>query len=350
MKKKGTKDLTRTQRLLLEDCLKAGLHKRVIAEKLGVCLATVYNELKRGEYEYKKRSYHDYWGESHYKLVKGYSPDKAQEKYELNKTAKGAPLKVGKDYDFIRYVEKRVLYDKLSPCAVCGEIKRKQLFRTVISKTTMYRYIDIGLFMNIHLGDLPIKKSRKHYRKTIAKRPPKGVSIEKRPIEIFNRNSFGHWEMDCVVGIKETKETILALSERKTRYEIIFKIPNRKTETVVKQINKLEKQFGANFRKVFKSITVDNGVEFSDFTGLQRSIYKGKRTNVYYCHPYTSCERGTNERLNREIRRRFPKGTDFTKITDNDIRDAEKWINNYPREIFGFETSAERFNAELSAL
>lgn len=350
MKKKGTKDLTRTQRLLLEDCLKAGLHKLVIAQKLGVCLATVYNELKRGEYEYKKRSYSDYWGENHYKLVKGYSPDKAQEKYELGKTAKGAPLKVGNDYDFIRYVEKRVLNDKLSPCAVVGEIKRKKLFRTVISKTTMYRYIDIGLFMNIHLKDLPIKQKRKHYRKTVVKRPPKGISIENRPIEIFGRDTFGHWEMDCVVGVKETKETILALSERKTRYEIIFKIPNRKTETVVKCINKLEKQYGVKFRKVFKSITVDNGVEFSDFAGLQRSIFNGKRTNVYYCHPYTSCERGTNERLNREIRRRFPKGTDFTKITDNEVRETEKWINNYPREIFGYETSAERFNAELSAL
>ena len=350
MKKKGTKDLTRTQRLLLEDCLKAGLHKRVIAEKLGVSLATVYNELKRGEYEYKKIYYTDYWGENHYRLVKGYSPDKAQERYELGKTSKGAPLKVSKDFEFVHYVEKRIIKDKLSPCAVAGEIKRNNLFRTVVSKTTMYRYIDIGVFMNVRLKDLPVKKTRKHYRKTVIKKAPKGVSIEKRPEEIFGRDTFGHWEMDCVVGLKESKETILALSERKTRYEIIFKIPNRKAETVVKQLHQLEKQYGVKFRKVFKSITVDNGVEFSDFNGLQKSIFNGKRTDVYYCHPYTSCERGTNERLNREIRRRFPKGTDFTKVSDKEIKETERWINNYPREIFGYETSSDRFNAELSAL
>ncbi len=154
MKQKGTKNLTYTQRLQLETLFNAGLHKKQIAKQLGLCLATVYNELKRGKCTQKKISYTDYWGENHYKTVTAYSPNIAQDKYRINMSACGAPLKVGNDYDFVRYVEKRVTKDKISPCAVAGEIKRNRLCKTIVSKTTMYRYISIGLFMNIHMRDL----------------------------------------------------------------------------------------------------------------------------------------------------------------------------------------------------
>lgn len=84
MTRKGKKNISYTQRLQLEAYLKAGLNKRQIAAQLGVCLATVYNELKRGAYEYKRYSYTDYWGERHYKPATGYSPNIAQDKYRLN--------------------------------------------------------------------------------------------------------------------------------------------------------------------------------------------------------------------------------------------------------------------------
>ena len=149
MKRKGTKNVTYTMRLQLEALLKAGLNKKEIAAQLGVCLATVYNEIKRGEYTYKRYSYTDWLGERHYKYVTGYSPNIAEEKYRLNMSTHGAPLKLGNDYEFVRYVEKRVCVDRLSPAAVCGEIKRNRPCKTVISKTTMYRYIAQGLFMGI---------------------------------------------------------------------------------------------------------------------------------------------------------------------------------------------------------
>lgn len=350
MKQKGTKNLTFTQRIQLETLLKEGLHKKVIAERLGVCLATIYNELKRGYYQHKKYKYTDWFGDKHYKNVDSYSANIAEERYRLNQTAHGAPIKLGNDYEFVEYVERRVLKDKLSPCAVLGEIKRFKLFKTNISKTTLYRYIEQGVFLHLKMSDLPLYKRKKKYRKTVIKRAPRGTSIEKRPLEIFNRNTFGNWEMDCVVGKKFSRDILLVLSERLTRYEIIVKMPNRKSDTVVKTLNKLERRFGRDFRKIFKSITVDNGVEFSDFKGLETSIYRGKRTSVYYCHPYTSCERGTNERLNREIRRHLPKGTDFTKYSDEQIQFVEDWVNTYPREIFGFATSAEKFAEQLALL
>lgn len=350
MKKKGTKNITYMQRLQLEACLKSGFSKAEISRRVGISLTTIYRELKRGRYMHTKTSYVDYFGDKHYKEVESYSAFIAEENYRLNLTACGPDLKIANDYDFVRYVEKRVIEDKISPSAVLGEIKRKKLFKTNISKTTLYRYIDNGIFYNLKMSDLPGKRKVKKYRKPAIKRASRGTSIERRPVEISERNTFGNWEMDCVVGKKQSKDVLLVLSERLSRYEMIFKMPDRKSSTVLKTLNKLERQLGKNFRKIFKTITVDNGSEFSDFQGLEKSIYRGNRVKVYYCHPYTSCERGTNERLNRDIRRHFPKGTDFSQYTDSDVKNVADWLNNYPRELFDFKTPDEIFAEYTSSL
>ncbi|PWM74926.1 MAG: IS30 family transposase, partial [Bacillota bacterium] len=132
--------------------------------------------------------------------------------------------------------------------------------------------------------------------------------------------------------------------------EVIFRMPNRKAESVVRCLNILERRYGKLFRKVFKTITVDNGSEFFDFDGLEKSSFRGKRVRVYYCHPYTSSERGSNERLNREIRRLIPKGSDLSKFTDEEIKAVEDWVNAYPREIFDYATSAEQYAEQIAAL
>ena len=352
MKKKGTKNLSFTQRLQLEKLLQAKVHKKEIARLLGVCLSTVYAEIKRGQYEHRKPIRDPYYGGiKGYKTEIRYSPNIAEDRYRLYQSSHGVPLKLGNDWEFVRYVEKRVIKDRLSPCAVVGEMKRFNPCRTVVSKTTMYRYIAMGLFANIRMEHLPCGLRKRHYRKTVIKRPPKGISIEKRPAFIAERENFGHWEMDCVVGKQRTKNVLLVLTERKTRFETIFRMPNKKAVNVVNCVDILERRYGKQkFRKLFKSITVDNGTEFSDYDGLQRSIHGGQRTSVYYCHPYTSCERGTNERINRDIRRWFPKGTDFSKHTNKQVKQVEQWINAYPREIFDFATSAEMFEKELKSL
>ena len=70
---------------------------------------------------------------------------------------------------------------------------------------------------------------------------------------------------------------------------------------------------------------------------------------VYFCHPYTACERGTNENINRMIRRHFPKGTSFDKVTAKQVKEVERWINTYPREILGFSSASELFEAAFGA-
>lgn len=344
MKQKGTKNLTYTQRLQIETLFNAKTPKKQIAQQVGCSIRTLYYELKRGAYEHLTKQT-NFWYGTRYKKIQRYSAQLAHDKYKQNCTSKGRPIKLGKDFEFVRYVEKRVKEDKLSACAVLGEIKRNHIpFATDISKTTLYRYIEQGFFENIKLT-----KRKQSYRKQVMKRAPKGTSIEKRPIEIKERKTFGHWEMDCVCG--STKSALLVLSERLTRKEIILKMENQKAESVVQCLNSLERQFGKRFCKVFKSITVDNGSEFADFNGLEKSIYgKGKRTSVYYCHPYCSCERGANERLNREIRRLIPKGSDLSKYSTDDIRRVENWVNAYPRQVLGFATSGEMFDACLQAI
>ena len=96
---------------------------------------------------------------------------------------------------------------------------------------------------------------------------------------------------------------------------------------------------GASFRNVFRSITVDNGGEFQDCEGIERSRRARKpRTKVYYCHPYSAYERGSNENMNRIVRRFFPKGTSFDQVTASEVAAVEEWMANYPRRILGWKT------------
>lgn len=219
-----------------------------------------------------------------------------------------------------------------------------------------YSYIDKGIFLKLTNKNLPVKKNEKRKYNKVKKQQARanaGDSIEKRPEEIEKREEFGHWEMDSVIGQRgKSKNTLLVLTERKTRDEIIFKLPDHTDEAVVAALDRLERKWGDMFRQVFKTITVDNGSEFADVEGLERSILvEGeKRTHLYYCHPYSSWERGTNEVTNKMVRRKVPKGTNFDDKTDEEIEKIEGWINNYPRRIHGYHTAAECFDEEIAKL
>ena len=100
---------------------------------------------------------------------------------------------------------------------------------------------------------------------------------------------------------------------------------------------------------MFRSITVDNGSEFQDYDGMRTAPDGSVRTRIFYCHPYSSYERGSNENLNKMFRRIFPKGTNFDEVADEDIIAAADWMNNYPRKVLGRTTAARRFKELLSA-
>ena len=256
--------------------------------------------------------------------------------------------------DSLQHIEKKIAEDGYSPAAVLGEIKEQGLeFKTSICESTLYSYIDKGVFLTITNKNLLVKgqKKRPYNKIKRAKRPPAGTSIENRPKEIDDRAVVGDWEMDCVEGKKKTKKTLLVLTERKSRREIIRPMRDQTARSVVRVLDSLEREYGANFNKIFRTITVDNGSEFADCAGMEKSCrHKGNRTKIYYCHPYSSYERGSNENVNRMIRRWFPKGTDFRKVTAKAIQKVEDWINNYPREILGFRTAEAVFQEGVACL
>lgn len=333
------KYLNEKERYTIEILLKEKFSKSAIAKRLGRHIRTIEREIARGTV---------FLQNSDLSYRKEYCADAAQRKHIENGKNKGPQLKIGNDHKLAKYIEKKIVDEKYSPDAVIGQIKVQGLeFNTNICTKTLYNYIDReDVFLRLTNKNLPIKrngKKRIYQRIRVALKNLKGCSIEERPKDIDNRQEYGHWEMDCVVGKKERGCVLLVLSERKTREEIILKMADKTQTSVIKAIDVLEVKYKKNFKQKFKTITVDNGPEFLNFKGIEESKIEPTtmRTKVYYAHPYSSWERGTNENINKLIRRFIPKGTDISKISKAKIKSIEKWINDYPRRIFGYKSAKE---------
>lgn len=349
MAREPFKHLTMTDRLRIEKWQKQGMPVRVIAEKLRVHNTTIYRELRRGRYE---RLDGDTW-----EMKTAYSPDIAEAKYREHLRNKGPQLKIGNDHELAQYLEETIISRSCSPAAALGYAKLEgREFRTSLSIPTIYSYIRKGVFLHLRMEDCPRhgKLKHKYHHLKRASRPPAGDSIEQRPAAVASREEFGHWEMDTVYsGKQRSKASLLTMTERKTRKEIIIHMPDRKAATVIQAVDALERKYGAvRFRAIFKTITVDNGVEFSSVDELERSCIRKTipRTKVFYAHPYSSWERGTNEINNAMIRRRFPKGTSFEKMSKREIEAVERWMNGYPRRILNYSTSDIAFANEVAAV
>lgn len=331
------KNLSYAERIKIETMLKDGITQREIAKRLGRHYNTINYEIKKGLTKLRNGST---WLEYDF-----YSADIGQKKHNEHNANKGRDLKIGNDYAFVRHVEDCILNKRYSPYATLQTAKGR--FKTDICLTTLYHYIDKGIFLNVTNKHLPVKKNARETSYD-AVRPSykniRGKSIEKRPKAVYGRSTFGHWELDTVVGGKgKSRACLLVLTERKSRNEIIMKLASKTMDEVVKAFDALETAYGAeHFKQIFKTITSDNGVEFLDSEGIEKSKYTSEpRTALFYCHPYCSSERGSNENQNKLIRRFCPKGCDFGDYTDEEIRDIQDWINNYPRKIFNGMSSNE---------
>lgn len=338
------KHLSLTDRIIIERMLNQKYSIKKIAGVLHVHQATIYRELKRGK-----------WIKTNSDLTEkeSYSSDIAETNYRYNLTGKGKEIKLSNDHQLSHYIETMIKEYHCSPAIVISNILREKLsFSISITSRTIYNYIYKGI-ININKKDLPCPRKEKYQKITRNRKwsKPKQSTIENRPEDILERNEFGHWEMDSVIGLKTSKKALLVLTERKTRYERIFLV-DRGSQPVVQALNKLERKLKSNFNIIFKSITVDNGTEFSDYDGMVNSVYKrkGKRLKIYYCHPYSSFERGSNENQNRYIRRWFPKGMSFDHTNEKMINKVETWMNNYPRPMFNYATPIELFHKELQAI
>lgn len=342
------KYITESERYQIEILLQEKYTIQQIADALGHKYHTIYHEIKKGTVKQR-----DSLLAEHYV----YKADYAQLVYNRSVCNRGRNLKIGSDYALVHYIEDMVVNKHYSPEALLLYARNEGItFDTKICVKTIYNYFDMGLFLNASIEDLPVKKAKKKKKddkkkSTVSLNNRKGRSIEKRSAEINERKQYGHWEMDTVVSAQGTgKSCLLVLSERMTREEIVIKIKNKKSASVVHALNMLERKLGKKkFKEKFKTITCDNGVEFLDSDGIEKSRYgSGNRTVVFYCHPYSSWERGTNENINRMIRRFFPKGTNFDTVTTKQVQMVQDWINNYPRKILG-GISSRQFIENMAA-
>ena len=330
------KHLTERDRYRLEGYLETGLSVKRIAEKLNSHLSTVYREINRGQVKRISSDLEEYWA---------YRANTAHADYEKKVTNRAHSLKIEKHKEIAIYIREKILKDKYSPDAVIGELKQNT--QGLICTKTLYNYIDRGVFEGVTNYSLWEKRKRhKHKYKQVSRISLKNKgsrSIEERPEKVNNRLEYGHWEGDSIVGKRNgKKDGLFTLTERMTREEIIIKIKSMTQDSISRALNKLETNYGSCFREKFKSITLDNGREFLDWEAIERSGLNGKkRTLVYFAHPYSSWERGTNENQNRMIRRFIPKGRDISKLSDKDVERIEKWMNNYPRKILGYKTPNE---------
>ena len=217
----------------------------------------------------------------------------------------------------------------------------------ILCTKTLYNYVDLG-FLHTKNIDLPQKLSRNtKIHKDKQNKRVLGRSIEERPDAVDTREEFGHWETDLVIGQKSGKDDVLlTLLERKTRDFSIIRLPDKSSDSVLNAFQKIQSELGDYFSKVFRSITTDNGSEFSRMAELEAGI----GTKVYFTHPYTSCEKGSIENHNGLIRRFIPKGKRIADYSEDDILAVELWANNLPRKILGYKTPDEAFEAEMNRI
>lgn len=322
--------MTEIERYQLEAYLRAKKPVSWIAREMGFCRQTIYNEKKRGTYQHTI----DYRDELRYSAAKG------QNIHERAQQNKGRAEKIGNDLAFANFLEEKMMLDRYSPAAALAEAK-KAGFKTTISVSTLYSYIYKGMFLKMSAAELWEKPTRKTRTKKTPRIAHKSLpSIESRPQHINERSEPGHWEQDLIVGPEGSKEVLLTLTERRSREELIFKLPDRRAATVRQVWDRLERET-PDFKKRFRSISTDNGPEFLEYDKLIQSIKEGQRFDVYYCHSYASWEKGTNENHNRMIRRWIPKGTDLAEISEARIAEIQDWMNNYPRKILEWKTPKE---------
>ena len=331
------KTLSYEERIKIEVLLGQKMKPYKIADKLGRSRQTIYNEIKRGSVTQL---------DTHLKEYTVYKADAGQRIKHINLSERGSDVKVGSCLSYVKRLEYLVKERKLSPYAALMYIRNhSEEFPVSICTTTFYKYIRNGIFLNLTYKDLPYHRIRKNKNseKRQSWKNPDCKSITDRPAAADDRSEVGHFEGDLVVSGKNDRSCVLTLTDRMTRHEFIRKIPNKTSGSVYAAFQKLLFELSEKkYNNLFKSITFDNGVEFSGWKDLEKLL----SCDIYFAHPYSSSERGSNENCNRIIRRFIPKGSCISDYSDFEIQRIEDYINNMPRRILDGMTAETYFRSQ----
>ena len=307
--------LAEYERYQISVLLKEGFSNQEIAHRLGRHPATIGREIRRN------------------KGLRGYRPKQAQELTEQRRHQAHKARKVTQEV--ATWVE-TLLRQQLSPEQVVDYLRR---FRGIsLHHETVYQlvYADKAEGGDLHQH---LRIMSKTYRKRYGSYDSRGkirnrVCIDERPAVVDSRSRIGDWEGDTVMG-KGRKSALLTLVERKTLYTVIVRLTGKRADLLA---DALIAKVGVLHSRV-ETITFDNGLEFSEHERIAARL----KAKIYFAHPYSSWERGINENTNGLIRQYFPKGTDFNKVTDEQIQFVMERLNNRPRKTRGGKSPNELF-------
>jgi len=314
---KSYNQLTLEKREQLYELSRHDLSVDAIASLLNCHRSTIYRELQRN------------------KSKVGYLPDRAQ-KLSLDRRRK--TLKIERNSALKSDIIEK-LHSGWSPEIISGYLKKEKGI-TVVSHETIYAYIysESGLKKELYLS---LKKQRKKRCSRSLSRKikriciPNRVSIHERPAEINERNSFGHWEGDLMLFSNQSAN-LITLRERKSRFLIAIKNPNKQSEVTAENI---ASRFRGRKKILIETLTFDNGGEFAK----HETIAKRLKIDTFFCDPYASYQKGSVENGNGVLRYDLPRSTDINSLTQKQVDEIVNRINNRPMKCLGFCTPAEVF-------
>jgi len=308
--------LTHIQRYQIYALLRMGHLQAEIADTIGVHKYTISREIWRNIGQ------------------RGYRPKQAHQKAleRRNKASKRIGTAEWEKIDQLIELD-------WSPEQISGYLRKEQLF--LVSHEWIYQHIyqdkrnDGKLWKHLRCQ----KKRRKRYG-SYEKRGqiPERVWIDARPLVVEQRDRLGDWEADTIISQGKQK-AIVTLTERKTRMTLLKKVNDRTAGTVKQAMIDLLRPFADQTL----TITCDNGKEFTE----HRTIATALNTKVYFAHPQAAWERGSNENANGLVRQYFPKGTNFSELTEQDIERVMLRLNHRPRKCPGFSSPNMVFFQEM---
>ena len=314
------------ERVKIETYYKLGWTVSSISEKLKRSKSTISREISRYPLSYKA--------------------DKAQHQAERRSQIHNFTRRLdGNDRLFnmvCRYLKKHWSPQQISTYLKMKYASNRQM---QISHESIYTYIYLlpkGELKKELIGYLRQKKKTRYKRKGVYDKRgviPEMVSIEERPAEVDDRSVAGHWEGDLLLG-KGHKSAIGTIVERKTRTVILVKLKAKDATTVRKSF---ERELRTLPQQMKKSMTYDRGHEMVE----HKLFTKNTRMKVYFCHPASPWERGTNENTNMLLRDYFPKGTDFTNITRKELKRVQYEQNQRIRKTLNWESPLDVFEREI---
>lgn len=339
--------ISREEREIIFSLKLSGLSQVAIASELHRDASTISRELCRnksllgGKNAKKVKNPEDYH----------YLPDRADSMYHARRESwwRASPM----DHPQVRdYVISGLTEKGWSPDIISGKMIQDFPDDTEmrISHECIYQFIYSKAGEALHLKTFLLRSHKRRKEKTgrsvrwVSKtRIPGRIDISERPASVLTREEFWHWEGDSVLSWIKAWATLHTEVERKSRFLCVRKIPQKTASLTLEAVKDI---FTPLPKEARKSDTYDNGTENVQHLEITASLWMA----VYYAKPYHSWERGSNEHANGMIRRFFPKGTDFSMVSDEWLQEVITYINNRPRRILWYRTPQEVFDEEIYLL